>query len=123
MAGDHTPDGPDPDDPRPWEQPGAVRRDCAPHRSNWLLVLAVVALALGLSSFCLVVTGFIAMPVAAAVGRLAARDLGEMRAGRMDPQGRRMTRLARGLAISAEGLVGLAAVLWLAALAAIPPGH
>ncbi len=109
--------------PRPWEQPGGVRRDCEPHRANWLLVLAAVALALGLSTFCLVVTGFIAMPVAAAVGRLAARDLDEMQAGRMDPQGRRMTSLARHMGFSAEVLVGLATVLWLVATAVISSGY
>jgi hypothetical protein len=36
--------GPDPDDPRPWEQPGAVRRDVEPHRGRPLLVFGSVAL-------------------------------------------------------------------------------
>jgi hypothetical protein len=37
---------------------GTARRDCAPHRGNVLLLLAWVAWALELSSFCLVVTGW-----------------------------------------------------------------
>src|SRR5262249_7276236 len=29
-------------DERPWEGPGAVRRDCAPHRGSWFVLLASV---------------------------------------------------------------------------------
>jgi hypothetical protein len=32
-------------DPHPWESWGTARRDCAPHRGNWLLLLARLALA------------------------------------------------------------------------------
>src|SRR5262245_17843931 len=35
-------------EPRPWERPGAVRRDRVPHRSGWLLLLGLAALACGL---------------------------------------------------------------------------
>jgi hypothetical protein len=76
------------DDPRPWEQAGAVRRHVAPHRSNLLMLLATVALVLGLSSFCLVVTGWAAIPLALPVRWLAQRDLERMTAGTMDPRGR-----------------------------------
>jgi hypothetical protein len=61
---------PDPADPRPWERWGAARRDCAPHRGN-VLLLAWTAWVLGLSSFCLGVTGWAAVPLAWAVHGLA----------------------------------------------------
>ena len=36
----HVRDDPEPcDDDRPWERPGAVRRDCEPHRGEMLLLL------------------------------------------------------------------------------------
>jgi hypothetical protein len=38
---------PDADDSRPWEQPGAVRRDVPPHRAYLLRPLAGVSLACG----------------------------------------------------------------------------
>jgi hypothetical protein len=57
------------------ERWGAARRDCAPHRGNVLLLLAWTAWALGLPSFCLVVTGWAALPLAWAVDWLAQRDL------------------------------------------------
>jgi hypothetical protein len=46
---------PDPDrqpdaDPRPWERPGAVRRDAAPHRAYLLATLGRLPLAFGLLS-------------------------------------------------------------------------
>jgi hypothetical protein len=86
------------DDPRPWQDPGAVRRDVEPHRSNVLRLLATVALVLGLSSFCLVVTGWVAVPLAWAVEGLAQRDLEKMKAGRMDPNGREDAERAHALA-------------------------
>jgi hypothetical protein len=95
-------------DPRPWDQPEAVRRDVAPHRSNLLVLLATVALALGLSSFCLVVTGWAALPLALAVDWLAQRDLERMTAGTMDPRGRAEAERAQELAgyACALGFVG-----------------
>jgi hypothetical protein len=41
---------PDAGDPRPWEQPGAVRRDAAPHRAYLLATLGRLPLAFGLLS-------------------------------------------------------------------------
>ncbi len=38
----------EPEDARPWEAPGAVRRDVAPHRGNWLRALGSLALAFSL---------------------------------------------------------------------------
>jgi hypothetical protein len=95
-------------DPRPWQEQGAVRRDVAPHRSNLLMLLANVALVLGLSSFCLVVTGWAALPLGLLVEWLAQRDLEGMQAGTMDPRGRRDAELAWDLAgyVCSLGFVG-----------------
>jgi hypothetical protein len=67
---------PDAGETRPWKRWGAARRDCAPHRGNVLLLLAWVAWGLGLSSVCLVVTGWAAVPLARAIEWLARGDLG-----------------------------------------------
>ena len=50
MTDPDRPADPDLDDPRPWERPGAVRRDAAPHRANLLAVLGRLSLAFGLRS-------------------------------------------------------------------------
>jgi ABC-type Fe3+ transport system permease subunit len=86
------------DDPRPWEQPGAVRRDCAPHRGRLLNGLATTAVIL-----------FLLPPVALLLGSWvlveAGRDLRLMEAGLMDPAGIPYTRQARLAALGAA-LVG-----------------
>jgi hypothetical protein len=38
----------------PWRQPGAVRRDCLPHRARLLLRLGTAAFACGVLAWCLV---------------------------------------------------------------------
>jgi hypothetical protein len=91
--------GPDADDSRPWERSGFVRRDCAPHRANVLMLLATVAVVLGLSSFCLVFTGWLGFILGGVVRHLADCDLAKMRAGVMDPNGRRQTEAAREQAL------------------------
>jgi hypothetical protein len=137
--------GPNDDDsgPRPWEEPGVVRRDCEPHRGPALRLLARAGLAVGgLAAALAGLTplGLAYAPhdpacfaVAAAAAALAAaawalaggvwwgcrRDLALMRAGRMDPSGRARTAGARLVAAAVLALppVGLAAGL-LAAWAA-----
>jgi hypothetical protein len=89
-------------DDRPWEQPGAFRLDCEPHRGNLLRFLGGLSLLLGVAS----VGGFACVPLAApmalvasgigaAVNALACRDLRAMDAGRRDPRRRKQTRDAR----------------------------
>jgi hypothetical protein len=79
----------DTNETHPWGEWGTTRHDCAPHRGNVLMLLATIAILLGLSSFCLVVTGWIAISAGWAVTWLAQRDLEQMTAGTMDPVGRR----------------------------------
>jgi hypothetical protein len=81
------------DDGRPWEQPGAVRRDCRPHGGKLLQALGGVAL--GCCIFALILpVGLVALPLGAAVWRMAAWDLAAMTAGRVDPAGRAATARA-----------------------------
>ena len=53
-------------DDRPWERPGAVRRDCEPHRGRLLLVPATLGVACGWLSCCLVVPSILGVPLALA---------------------------------------------------------
>jgi hypothetical protein len=91
-------------DPRPWEQPGAVRRDCRPHRGPWLLMLSGLGL--------LLAPLLLALPLCAAGWVLAGRELIGMEAGLIDPEGEDAAVRARKLAFA-----GL-----LLALAALVPG-
>jgi hypothetical protein len=102
----------DAEDGRPWERPGAVRRDCAPHRGGLLLALGDASLLLGALSLAL---GFLAVTglcVGAAAWALAARDLRWMRARVMDPAGRSRTARARARAGAGVALSLYAVVLW-----------
>ena len=96
----------------PWERPGAVRRDCEPHRGQLVLKLADAGLLLGALALCLGFVALLALALGAAAWVLASRDLRRMRSGLMDPRGRADT--ARGRTRGRAGLaLGLyAAVLW-----------
>ena len=101
------------DDPRPWEEPGAVRRDVEPHRGPLLRGLGNLALLLCILTVCWCV-GLVGVPLAAAVWAVARHDLRAMAAGRMDPEGRRDTTQARRL--GGAGVVTAATffTLWVA---------
>lgn len=96
------------EDARPWERPGAVRRDVAPHRGERLRFLAGVALACALLAYCLAVPALVALPLGVAVRIIARRDLARMAAGRMDPAG-------------GAGTAKAATWAFLAAVLAVPP--
>jgi hypothetical protein len=86
------------DEVPPWERPGAVRRDCEPHRGEVLHWLTGACVLWGLLSFvpCLLgLPGLIGVPLGLTTWQLARHDLAQMRAGLMDPQGERMTEDAR----------------------------
>jgi hypothetical protein len=57
-----------------------------------------VALVLGLLSFCLGVTGWVAVPLAWTAVALCRRDLAKIQAGTMDPVGRAKAEQAKRLA-------------------------
>lgn len=84
-------------DLRPWESPGAVRRDCEPHRADTLYVLAWVAMVSAATVFCFWPTAFAGVVLAGVVWSMARRDRRLMDIGLMDPQGEELTGRAQGL--------------------------
>lgn len=86
-----------PGESRPWEQPGVVRRDCAPHRGHVLVALGRASLVCGILSLCLALPALVGFPLGLVARVLAERDLVSMRAGVMDPRGRAQTERARRL--------------------------
>ena len=101
-------------DPRPWDEPGTVRRDAEPHRGLMVLVLGIACMVVGgcCASAGLIAYGApgrpaLALVIASAVtgasslslgtlaSALAGRDLRLMRAGVVEP-GSVGTDLLRG---------------------------
>jgi hypothetical protein len=99
-------------DERPWELPGAVRRDCEPHRGQVLVGLGVVTVLLGLGSCAVAPIGLVSLPLALGVWRAASADLARMDAGLMDPGGRRLAEQARWDAIAGAGLPVFSLWVW-----------
>jgi hypothetical protein len=98
---------------RPWERPGALRRDCEPHRARLIMALGGLA---GLCALlmCLVgVTAPLAIGLGLAAWLMGRRDLARMRKGLMDPVGRWYTERGRSLGLSAAilGLLYVAVLL------------
>jgi hypothetical protein len=72
------------------------RLDCLPHRGRFLLTLGNLSLAIGGLSVCTLGFGaLVSVPLGIATWVLANNDLAEMRAGRIDPQGRSATENGR----------------------------
>jgi hypothetical protein len=71
---------------QPWEEPGAVRRDCLPHRGPWLTLLVVAAL------LCAIALPPAGLALSILTRRLAKGDLARMAYGTMDPDGEARTR-------------------------------
>jgi hypothetical protein len=100
---------PECDEPRPWERPGAVRRDCEPHRGTGLALLSKVAVWCGCLSFLCAVPAILGIPVGFVTVQLANRDLARMAEGQLDPGGRDQTaaafqRAEKGVVLSILGL-------------------
>lgn len=101
-AMDPTPDDNDADEVPPWEEPGAVRRDCEPHRAGVLWYMAMTSLTCAMFGCCTYgIAGIAAVALAVTVLILAGRDLVEMAAGRMDPDGEPDTRSSRRISLLA----------------------
>ena len=101
------------DDLEPWERPGAMRRDCEPHRGELLARLADLAFILSVCSVFVCMPTFVALPLALTVVLLASRDLDRMAAVQLDRQGEHQTRDAMERAWWAVRLCALTVVLWL----------
>jgi hypothetical protein len=52
-----------PEDDRPWERPGAFRRDGEPHRGDLLIFLARLSVVFSALSLCLVPLAVIVLPL------------------------------------------------------------
>jgi hypothetical protein len=86
MTGPNRGHAPHTDEPRPWEMPGAVRRDVEPHRGDLLRLLRTTMMVCAvLSPF--VLPGAVSLVFGVVVFRMARHDLSRMRAGAMDPAG------------------------------------
>jgi hypothetical protein len=97
-----------PDAPRPWEQPGVVRRDCEPHRGDYLAVLGTVSIVMSLAGSLLsLLIVLIGIGLGVAVVVMAGHDLEKMRTGAMDSGGEGLVKTARrrGLWAIALGLL------------------
>jgi hypothetical protein len=103
-------------DLRPWERPGAVRRDCEPHRADWLHGLGVTALVCAGFGGCLGVPAAVGLILGAAVWLAGRRDRALMRAGQMNPAGEPATRDAQSMAALGATLCLLALAGWAAFL-------
>jgi hypothetical protein len=98
----------------PWERPGAVRRDCEPDRAWMLGPMGGLSLLGGVLSLlpCLVGVAPAALALSCTTWLLARQDLGKMRAGRMDPRGRKQSEWARDEAMMGLFFTLLAAAFW-----------
>jgi hypothetical protein len=107
------------DDLQPWEQPGAVRRDCEPHRGPWLHLLGGSALACGVLSVLVPLGVPLGLILGVWVARECTADLAKMRAGLMDPAGREVAVNARGLGFAGLVMSVVFGALWTIILLAV----
>jgi hypothetical protein len=100
------------EDERPWERPGAVRRDSEPDRGEALTELGYVGLLLGAFSLLGGFTAPLALGLGVIVWLRATHDLRAIRAGRGHPAAETALRDARRKGIAAVffalvcGLIG-----------------
>jgi hypothetical protein len=102
-------------EPRPWERPGAVRRDYQSHRGALLACLGTA----GLLGAFVPGLGFAVVPVSVLVWVLARRDLAEMHAGRTDPAGLGPVREAHEYALAGLAVTAVYAAVALLGLGAL----
>jgi hypothetical protein len=123
---------------RPWERPGALRRDTEPHLGRWFMLLTGTNLLVVVLSVAAVACLSRAIPIAVQVSpgmfvspgdgllllpialclpigivtcALASRHLAQMRAGLVDSAGARATKVAQRVALLAMVVGAAAAVL------------
>jgi hypothetical protein len=115
------------------KQPGWFRRDCEPHRGDFLWWLACASYILGFLALVPCVgwwPGLVGIPFNLCSRYLAKADLAKIQAGLMDPAGEEYTTQALnlstlGLKFSIDGVIlwGGASLLftWLSCATASPP--
>ena len=97
---------------RPWERPGAVRRDCEPHRAGVISFLGHLSLVFGVLGL-FVLPALVSLPLGGLTWAMAHRDLKKMRAGLINPEGYGRTNDGRECAIAGIGLTALYLFLFL----------
>src|SRR5262249_35024723 len=112
------------EDDRPWERPGAMRRDCEPHRGGFLYILALVSL----FGTVLVLPIPATLCLSLYVKGVAQQDLLKMRLGEMDSSGKVATGIAANLAgvvlvLALLPVVGCGGFITLAVLSALGSGR
>ena len=98
-------------DETPWERPGSVRRDSESHRGRLLSSLGTASFCCGVVAVCFAPAGVIGLLLGLWVRGAARRDLGQMDAGTMDPDGLAQTRAALSDATLAVVLSGVGLLL------------
>jgi hypothetical protein len=83
------------DDFRPWELPGNVRRDCAPHRGELLLLLGRIAEVFSIFFLCGIQNAMIGLVLGTTVWFWVRHDLRLIQKGLMDPAGQPLLERAR----------------------------
>ena len=101
----------------PWEQPGAVRRDCESHRAGLVKLLMRISIFFTIFAPCCGIPGIPGAAFGLAGWLVARHDLRRMAAGRMDPEGLEPTRDAMQKAIvsmiaSIISVAGDGVLLW-----------
>jgi hypothetical protein len=98
-----------------WRQayPG-LRRDCEPHRAQWIGLLGNASLILAALALPLCgLPGLLGLPLGIAAWRMGSADLARIQAGTMDPEGWSKTRLGRECGIVGAVHSGAVAAGWL----------
>jgi hypothetical protein len=91
------------DDPRPWERPGAMRPDCAPHRGEPRMRPGRMSFDRALPTPVLILPGLAALPLGVLTGALGRRGLGKRRAGSRHPRTAKGNRvMVYSLAVGVE---------------------
>lgn len=93
-------------DMRPWELPGAMRRDCLPHRGGFLCALS------GASALLTILVGPLGLVLSVIVWASARHDIAQIRQGLMDARGEAKTIDARDGAVLSIVFAVLATVFW-----------
>ncbi|MBV9121728.1 MAG: hypothetical protein JO112_00015, partial [Planctomycetes bacterium] len=98
---------------RPWERPGAIRRDCQVHRGGLIYLLGAGSFLLGLGAiFAGGTTALMGLPLGLVACTLGRRDLREMSAGLMDPAGRIWTATGKQLGFVGIGFNLFWGIIW-----------
>jgi hypothetical protein len=97
---------------QPWQLAGESRRDCEPHRAQFLSALAYISLLLGGLSFLCLLPGFLGLVLGLMTGMMARRDLDLIVTGDMDQRGYAQTDRAWGNARAAMKLSFLGLLAW-----------